>query len=478
MNTAESEQYKYEKAWEHGAYRNYSPGESIVQYYINRCSPRPGRLIDFGAGTGRAALELHKRGYDVSMVDIATNCLDHQVRSEIGDRLVVGNLWGKLDLPKAPEGFCTDVMEHIPPERVDAVIDNIIGLCDRVFFQICLVDDRFGDEIGEHLHLTVQPYEWWLEKLSGYGTVIGSGQMNHAIAWFYVSREKPGTMADFKYGLDKDGKLLSFDEVTLKINAEEEERLENVKSCLERGLPEIMSYDVQDTVVAIAGGGPSLDDTFDELKQLYDDGVPVVSLNGSHDYLIERGIKPRLHMQLDARQFNKRFVENWQEGIKYFIASQSHPDVFDTLDGADVTVFHCVSSDKELEHLESLGRSVGFVGGGSTIMLRALILMRTLGFHKMEIFGFDSCCMNDEHHAYAQDENHNGSVTVVKVGGRDFFCYGWMHEQAKGFVKTVKTYGNMFDLNIHGDGLIAHIIKTAAEKQEEIGNGSTSMEVL
>jgi len=188
MNLAAQEREKYKKAWAHDAYRNYAPGEQIAKHYVEQCRPRKGRLIDFGAGTGRGAYELHKSGYDVTMVDIADNCLDEEVKAEIGNRLVIANLWEQMDLPQAPEGYCTDVMEHIPEEKVLAVINNALHLCDRVFFHICLRNDHFGKELGEHLHLTVKPFTWWRDILRDSGTIIDGRDLIDN-GWFYVARK-------------------------------------------------------------------------------------------------------------------------------------------------------------------------------------------------------------------------------------------------------------------------------------------------
>ena len=186
MDTAGVEKQKYEKAWDHDRYRDYSPGENVVLNYVIKCEPHHGRVIDFGSGTGRAALMLHKLHFDITMIDIADNCLDDEVKAEIGDRLIVGNLWEPLDLPKAPEGFCTDVMEHIPTDKVDAVLKNIMGLTDRCFFQICLKEDHFGEVLGEHLHLTVKPFTWWRDKLKKFGTVTDARDLINN-GWYYVT---------------------------------------------------------------------------------------------------------------------------------------------------------------------------------------------------------------------------------------------------------------------------------------------------
>lgn len=186
MSTADIEEAKYKKAWANDGYRGYAPGEHAIEIYVRECKPKRTSVIDFGTGTGRGALALYNLGFDVTMIDIADNCLDDGVADRIGNNLLIANLWDKLDLPNADEGYCTDVMEHIPTEYVDAVIENIMGLCGRAFFQICLHDDHFGEVIGEHLHLTVKPYEWWTEKLSEHGEIMLSGDMG-SDAWYYLT---------------------------------------------------------------------------------------------------------------------------------------------------------------------------------------------------------------------------------------------------------------------------------------------------
>ena len=183
--TGADERRKYEKAWSFDKYRQNSPGERNVRAYLDECQPTKGRLIDFGTGPGRAALMLHEQGFDVTMVDIAGNCLDAAVAEKIGDKLVVANLWDDLDLPHADEGYCVDVLEHIPPEHVEAVIDNMLRLCDRVHIQVCLIDDIFGDHIGEDLHLTVRPYAWWRALLASKATLLDARDLIY-FGWFYV----------------------------------------------------------------------------------------------------------------------------------------------------------------------------------------------------------------------------------------------------------------------------------------------------
>jgi hypothetical protein len=62
--------------------------------------------------------------------------------------------------------YCCDVLEHIPPEHVDASLDAIARLARRgAFLQIALWPENWGRAIKQDLHLTVQSAEWWLERI-------------------------------------------------------------------------------------------------------------------------------------------------------------------------------------------------------------------------------------------------------------------------------------------------------------------------
>ena len=113
-------------------------------------------------------------------------------------------------------------------------------------------------------------------------------------------------------------------------------------------------------------------------------------------------------------------------------------------------------------------RTVYPVFGGSTVMLRAIPLLMMLGIRKIHIYGFDSCLLDDRHHAYAQAENDGAPVMDVLVGGKTFKCHPWMAVQAQEFIELVKhMLPEDAELAVYGDGLIAHILNTGAHFYEQ-----------
>lgn len=248
------------------------------------------------------------------------------------------------------------------------------------------------------------------------------------------------------------------------MNIPNDDLLNNIRQNIQRFLPQVKSHYPNPTPIAIVCGGPSLLDTQDELRDLVEDGYKLVAVNGTHDWLLDSGFRPSAMVMVDAREANVRFVQRPIPTCKYLIASQCHPSVFDALEGQKVCIWHAKNDLGEKEILDNyyLG-NYNWVVGGSTVTLRAIWVMRILGFSKFDLFGFDSCIMNDKHHAYSQPENDASEIRKAYCAGREFRVSAWMLSQADDFMHFVKHLGDSFELNVHGDGLIAHIVRKGAE---------------
>lgn len=161
---AERERDKYERMWRVDAYRHHAPGEELAHRAFFALGAKVGdSLIDFGCGTGRPAAQLKRLGLSVTAIDHAKNSLDPGIDVAFMQQC----LWALPSDLSADYGYCTDVMEHIPPEKVSAVLSEIRRVVrKRVFFQIATFPDGMGRKIGETLHLSVHPPEWWRAKLS------------------------------------------------------------------------------------------------------------------------------------------------------------------------------------------------------------------------------------------------------------------------------------------------------------------------
>lgn len=183
MNTAEVERQKYEKMWACEAYYHHSPGECLVDAFLDIAKPENGeKVIELGCGTARAGVALQKASLDVKLLDFV------DIRKGKAKKLPFINscLWhnwsGLYDY-----GYCVDVMEHIPPEYTMLTIERIMSHCPKVFFHICLIPDSFGRVIGQPLHLTVMPFLWWKDRLKDFGTILDCRDLL-ANGLYYVER--------------------------------------------------------------------------------------------------------------------------------------------------------------------------------------------------------------------------------------------------------------------------------------------------
>lgn len=158
---------KYRRMWSVPEYRSWAPGEDTLDIMRESLAPKPPDLIiDFGCGTGRPALKLAEAGFRVIGIDCAANCLDRTAHDRFS--FIEASLWEiPTWVPFGDYGYCTDVMEHIPPNRIDKVLEAIADRSTKgAFFRIDFGEDSMGKRIGETLHLTVREPAWWRERLS------------------------------------------------------------------------------------------------------------------------------------------------------------------------------------------------------------------------------------------------------------------------------------------------------------------------
>ncbi len=447
-----SERDKYEKLWgEHKQYRAIAPGEQLADHFLAIAKPQPHQTVyDFGCGTGRGAARIAKRCRVVGF-DFAENCRDESVKDAFEFRR--HDLTRPIEGEIADFGYCTDVLEHIPPADVPTVLRNIVTAARRVYLNISTVPDHLGSLIGEQLHLTVQPMDWWRDELKALGFHVAHEQDLGVSCIFYGSAF--ATFADFEH--------------RTALNVEDEQVAANIRANLRLGLQEVGPHDAQDTEIMLLCGGPSLADFADEIVSRNRAGMPAVTVNGAYNWLIGHGGRPGAQVIVDAREFNRRFTDPPVLGCKYLVSSQCDPALVASLPRGQTYLWHGLG-----DAVESIVRGYATeagadrewypVPGGTTVTLRALPLLAMLGFRRIHVYGFDSCIRGDTHHAYSQPENDGVDAIEVVVGGRTFRAHGWMLKQAEEFQMVMR---NLLvpagvELAIHGDGLIAAILEAAA----------------
>ncbi len=184
------EQAKYDLIWSQcPSYRDCSPGEMFASFFLKHFQVRAEQtIIDFGCGTGRACHAFLAHNLNIILVDFSPHALDEQIRHLMAlcpDRLtfIQACLWQlPKSLRRADWIYCCDVLEHIPENRIDQVLQGMAHKMQKGgYLSICLQEDLAGKHFGFPLHLTVKDKEWWLAKLSHHFTIAKTSSVQEGL---------------------------------------------------------------------------------------------------------------------------------------------------------------------------------------------------------------------------------------------------------------------------------------------------------
>lgn len=234
-------------------------------------------------------------------------------------------------------------------------------------------------------------------------------------------------------------------------------RDEQIRHVNRRHLPGIAPGLVTNTPLAVVGYGPSLRDTWEDAIT-----YPVVmSMSGSHRFLVEHGRRPDLHVEVDPRPHKVGLIGPPQDGTTYYVSSCCHPAVFEHLAGRDVKVWHVFT-----------GKEAGFrpipygewaLSGGSGVGVRAIILARMLGYTNIHVFGIDGN-VSPKYGSHAGE--HPGQIHKTEK-----FSYNGVKYRTTASLLGVarETTGQLDQIpdttvTFHGEGLVQALAKDYVRK--------------
>lgn len=236
-----------------------------------------------------------------------------------------------------------------------------------------------------------------------------------------------------------------------RIATSDETMLEHVRSALGRNLPMPQHCRPHGHTLSVAGGGPSLSETYPQLN-----GV-VVTANAGLGFLLSKGITPWACGLLDARPHIADLIEPHPD-VFYFVASTCHPSVFDKLSKSKVILWH-PSGAPGLEAM--LPRGTPMIAGGTTMGMRWLNLGHYLGFRRFEMHGLDSSYRGAQTHAYP--DSRDGKAGTIEINGyvtdNNFLtqCLDWFQLQELFQLDADKPH-----VNFHGEGLLQQMVRERA----------------
>lgn len=132
-------------------------------------------FLDYGAGQGTLVANLPPHEYAVAEYD--------------------PGIIGKDSLPE-PAAFltCTDVLEHIEPDCLDDVLNDIFRLASKaVYLIVATIPAQKHLPDGRNAHLIVKNSDWWLPKLlSRWQLIDFRDYSGHCFEYLGMPRRKPG----------------------------------------------------------------------------------------------------------------------------------------------------------------------------------------------------------------------------------------------------------------------------------------------
>jgi uncharacterized Rossmann fold enzyme len=233
-------------------------------------------------------------------------------------------------------------------------------------------------------------------------------------------------------------------------------RDEQIKHANARADGWVRPQPVRPDPIAVVCYGPSLAQTWEQIR----DFKFIISCSGGHKFLIERGIVPDWHMEVDPRAHKVKLIGPPHADVEYLIASTCHPAVFEHLKGFNVKLWHVY--DATDEGMRTLPAGQYAITGGCSVGLRALTMARFLGFTNQHVFGMDGSEGETGKHAADHPNQAKASFQTV-YNGKTYLT-------TPGFLEAARTTGHELDqmkdvrATFYGEGLVQAMMRDYVPK--------------
>ena len=372
-----------------------------------------------------------RRKMPPEIVDYFNTTRDHiNASSDAFSQVSDFRMWESIDDEPADLQAAVDVVEHM--DDIDAALGDLAGNSKKCTFIGVKISDRHSE------------WDWRrvLEKRFRISQCHIEGNQLMMLG-------APGVMVQ---GVIAVGAVDS------------DERWVNVAANSARIKARIQLAAPHERTALIACYGPSLIDTIELLKaEAANPNVDVVSVSGSHDFLLSHGIVPRYHVECDPRPHKADNIDRSHPCVDYLIASVCHPSYFEKLGrDAEIRLWHVSTG----EHIQKLSNELGedpkhAISGGGSVGLRSVPLLYAMGYRDMSIFAMD-CSFKSEGETVQQwAGKHAGKkqdCCEVLCNGAVFISSPVLLTYATNFFEMIQ---KVTDLNVrlYGHGLLQSMCK-------------------
>lgn len=178
----------------------------------------------------------------------------------------------------------------------------------------------------------------------------------------------------------------------------------HVAATLRRNLPEITRGNPNHQPIYVYANGPSAKDA----PRHY----PAVALNGAFRLPQFKVQEPEYWVACDPQALVAGFIEPKSQ-TAFMVASKCHADVFDKLEGSDLSVWHL----GDIGSME-LPEGKDIVPCSVSVTICTLGLLYMMGYRDITVYGWDCCYIDGKDHAVPQ--GHIGNDIEMDVGDKAF----------------------------------------------------------
>lgn len=239
-------------------------------------------------------------------------------------------------------------------------------------------------------------------------------------------------------------------------------KLEQIKINLRKACGRIEgATELRNEPMACVSFGPSLKQTWEKIKEF----KWVMSCSGSHKFLVEHGITPTHHIDVDPREHKIKLIGEPQKGCEYLIASTCHPKLIDYLLNAGCTVKLWHIFDSAEEGYRILPPGEWLVTGGCSVGTRTITLARFLGFTDIHVFGMDGSFETEGSHA----GEHPNDASRKPPYGTEY--NGVKYRTTPSMLEAARNTWHELDMmadvrcTFHGEGLVQAMAKDYRRKE-------------
>lgn len=208
-------------------YRDFCTHYSMARFIMKQ---KPESVLDVGCGRGYVVRVLENEGIKAVGMDVSNHCwhtratdsfILHDVTNTPWPSVTpsVSNLTGNILDKQFDLCFSSNLLEHIPEDKIDTVIQEMVRVSKRGLHAIHYTDPPYQEVYPDIdvSHVTMHPKQWWVDKFKSLAPDYPV-QIEYPRTMEYEDpyQQPPTSMAPGVWA-DKDGKLGYIDQLN-KLN--------------------------------------------------------------------------------------------------------------------------------------------------------------------------------------------------------------------------------------------------------------------